>query len=326
MSPTGTSINSVKPLNLQEERVKFFNDTTYNPQFIYASPIDPATLQVWGEPKQAYFEHAAKMMEYWNKIGKHVTSTSRSPKVTPEFIVARVQEFNDRYQLSSPVTTIFSDSTVARCMLKGNTLVMRSNLDYTENTFRDVLRHELETHYLRRHNHALQPWGNEKFPDQVFRRTEEGLANLHTFLFRQKKLLYKSYRMYIATYIAQHGSFAEIFKRMTALEISPEISFLLALRTKRGLTDTAQPGGLTKDISYLEGSVAVWNWIIKEGNDPHDLYLGRISVDQIAELKPSSTTDGLLYPSFFDDISTYKELIAEIGTINQFDELFQKLQ
>lgn len=326
MSLTGSSINSVKPLNLQEERAKFFNDTNYNPQFTYTNPIDPATLQVWGEPKQAYFEHSARMMEYWNTVGKNITPTSRSPKVTPEFINAQVQAFNERYQLKDPVTTIFSDSTVARCMLKGNTLVMRSNLEYTENTFRDVLRHELETHYLRRHNHVLQPWGNQKFPDPVFRRTEEGLANLHTFLFRQKKLLYKSYRMYISTYIAQHGSFAEIFHRMIQLEIAPEIAFLLAVRTKRGLTDTSQPGGLTKDISYLEGSVAVWNWIMHPEHDPHDLYLGRMSVDQIAELKPLSTTEGLLYPSFFEDMPRYKELIAEIGTINQFDELFQQLQ
>ena len=108
---------------------------------------------------------------------------------------------------------------------------------------------------------------------------------------------------------------------MIQLEISPEIAFLLALRTKRGLTDTSQPGGLTKDISYLEGSVTVWNWILNHQHDPKDLYLGRISVAQIAELKPQSITDGLLYPSFFEDMPKYQELITEIGTINKFDQL-----
>lgn len=325
MSPNTSILNDVKPLNLQEERAKFFADTTYNPQFTYAKPIDQSLLQIWGEPKTVIYEHALKMMDYWNKVGKNATPKTFSPKVTKEFIEQEVRNFNERYNLAEPVITEFSYETVARCMLKNNILLMRANLEYTENTFRDVLRHELETHYLRKYNNKLQPWASQKFADQIFRRTEEGLASLHTFLLRQKKLLYKSYRMYIATYYAQNASFAQIFKKMIELEVSPEISFLLALRTKRGLEDTSQPGGFTKDITYLEGSIAVWKWLMDTSHDPHDLYLGRISLEQIPELKPQAVTTGLMYPSFFQDMTQYHQHIAEIGEINQFDQLLQQL-
>lgn len=319
-------INEVKPLNLLEERQKFFADTSYNPQFVYQRSIDPAELTVWGVPKEVFFRHALEMMAYWNRQGKDEYPKTFSPRVTQEFVVQEVEAFNSRYNLSQPVSTLFSETTIARCMLKGNTLVLRANLDYTQNTFRDVMRHELETHYLRRYNHALQPWGKEKFPDFVFRRTEEGLANLHTFLFRPKKLLFKTYRTYVATYYAQRGSFVDVFNQMVALGISEETSFNLALRTKRGIEDTSQPGGLTKDVSYLEGSVAVWAWLQQSENDPKDLYLGRISLEQIPELKPESTTEGLLYPSFFTDMTEYREHITVIGKKNHFDTLIAHVQ
>jgi len=49
--------------------------------------------------------------------------------------------------------------------------------------------------------------------------------------------------------------FAEVFDQIVALtpSLSEELRFLLVARAKRGLTDTANPGGWTKDAYYFSG-------------------------------------------------------------------------
>jgi hypothetical protein len=325
MSPTQDIIKDTKPLNLLEERAKFFADPTYNPQFQYSRTIAPEELTPWGLPKHEFYRHALEMVEYWNTEGRYSSPVLKSPTATQEYIVERVEHFNHHYKLTKPMVVRFSENTVTRCHISGHTLTIRLPIHYTESSLRDLLRHELETHYLRRSNDRQQPWTQAGFADEIFRKTEEGLANLHTFLLRSEQLILKTYRTYIAVYLAQELSFAELFAKLCSLDIPSDTAFLLALRTKRGLEDTSQPGGLTKDVSYFEGSVHVWNWLMDESHDPHDLYLGRISYEQIEELKPTAKTEELLYPTFFNDMEIYRQNIASIGKRNNFSALIDTL-
>jgi hypothetical protein len=183
------------------------------------------------------------------------------------------------------------------------------------------MRHELETHVLRLHNNLLQPWATQIFPDNTIRRTEEGLANLHTFLFREDKMLRKSFCSYVATWVAQHGSFRDVYETLRSYNFEEGTSWNVAVKVKRGLQDTSQPGGLTKEVCYLEGTLQIWDWICNQKNDPHQLYLGRIGIEQIAELAPQARHQNLLFPSFFDDMEVYYAKIAEIGTVNNFAKL-----
>lgn len=315
-------IKDTKPLNLAEERQKFLDDPSYNPQFAYVREIHPEELVAWGIPKESHYKHALRMIEQWHTDEQLKPIVAKNPLVTEPHVEEKIAEFNARFRLTHPVSAKFTANTISRCLLSGSTLVFRTPMKYTESVLDDLFRHELETHYLRKYNHRVQGWAN--LPDPEFRYTEEGLANLHTFLLREEKLILKTYRTYIAVYLAQHAPFAEIYQDLIRLHVPKDTAFLLTLRSKRGLTDTSQPGGLTKDLSYFEGSVKVWDWLMDSAHDPHDLYLGRIGLQHIEEIKKTVSTEGLLYPTFFADIDAYRSHVKAIGERNHFAQLLDR--
>jgi len=137
----------------------------------------------------------------------------------------------------------------------------------------------------------------------------------------KNKFIRKTYFTYTASYLAQTKSFAEIFQALVKLGLSENFSWTITLKQKRGLTDTSQPGGFTKDIVYFEGVVAVWDWIHNQHNDPKDLYLGRISLDQVALIKQKTDPHKTIYPTFFENMQKYSQHIKEIGEINKFVDL-----
>lgn len=307
-------IKDTTPLNLLEQKELFFENQDYNPQFIYSRTFTPEELSIWGQPKEHLFNHAEKMLN-------QPFETKDEAIISEAFIKKTVDEFNQKYHLDQPISVDFSPHFLSRCRITADTIYFQQPIQYTESKFADLMRHELETHMLRRLNNQLQPWKNTEFPDPYFRKTEEGLAGLHTHLFRDNKIVRKSYLTYSAVYLAQHVPFTEIFAFLRAHRVGPQTAWLIAVRSKRGLRDTSQYGGLTKDLSYLEGMIEVWRWLSDSKNSPYDLYLGRIGLHQLEELKPVAVTEGLRYPSFFDNIEQYRSLIAQIGEINEFSTI-----
>lgn len=309
-------ISKVNPVNIAEERAKFWQDQTYNPQFEYANAFSSDDLYIWGKPSSKFYEHALYMLEQY-PVPKQDENVEY---VTEQEIQDAVDRFNQRYNLDEKITVEFSPTLVSKCKVVGMSLLFLTPITYTRAKFEDLLRHELETHLLRKINHHRQGWKLPLTPEKDLRRTEEGLAGLHTHLFRSNKLFTRSYLTYIAAYTAQHGSFVDVFNQLKKCNVTNQSAWRIAVRTKRGLRDTSQPGGLTKDITYFEGAVLVWQWLQNPHHQPQDLYLGRLSVDQIDEFKNQAPAKPYL-PSFMDDLSIYQQHITEIGEINEFTKL-----
>ena len=81
-------IAELVPLNLLEEKAKFFADQTYHPQFQYVREFSRQELTIWGLPKNELAEYSRKMLE---------TSEYQVDKgeiVTREYIVQEVERFN----------------------------------------------------------------------------------------------------------------------------------------------------------------------------------------------------------------------------------------
>ncbi len=314
-------ILATTPQNILEEKQKFLADNSYNPQLTYASDLpSQAELHQWGEPREKWYLHSRRMLEEFPLT--HSNPSSQPPdRITPEEMEQAIAEFNQRYQLPTPITAIFSENLVTRCRVSGLKIYFQLPIHYTHARFADLYRHELETHILRRLNHRTQGWEEEICPESELRLTEEGLAGLHTHLLRTDKLFRKSYLTYTAVYLAQRGSFVDVYRTMRDLKVTAATAWNIALRTKRGLRDTSQPGGLTKDITYLEGAIQVWNWLQNPDHQPQDLYIGRISIHQVEKYRHLNQTSGILYPSFFDNMQEYHQLIQEIGEVNRFTEL-----
>ncbi|MBP7768595.1 DUF1704 domain-containing protein [Candidatus Woesebacteria bacterium] len=308
-------LSLVKPLNLLEEKTKFFSSDSYNPQFSYTLLFTKDELQHWGLPQERLYTHALYMLTHFP------LTTPVEDLITREEIEQEIEKFNQHYTLDAPIIAHFSEKYLSRCKVSPPNIYFQLPLTYSHGRFSGLYRHELETHVLRTANETLQPWHETPTAEVLLRRTEEGLANLHTHLFRKNKILHKSYFSYVATYLAQQASFRTVFDHLVQYGCTPATAWNVAVKVKRGLTDTSQPGGLTKEICYFEGTIHIWQWLMDKANDPHQLYLGRIAAEQIPELAPIAQTEGLRFPTFFADMDLYYTHTAEIGAVNNFKEL-----
>ena len=120
-------------------------------------------------------------------------------------------------------------------------------------------------------------------------------------------------------------SFRAAYQELIKFRVSTELAWSIITRSKRGLADTEQPGGFTKDRTYLEGSVAVWQWLLDSSNDIHDLYAGRICLSEVSQtkkyLKTKTPAPKLHFPKFIANSTDYLAIIHQIGITNQFEKL-----
>lgn len=306
----------VKPTNLLSEKEKFFADHSYNPQFTYTESFTPEKLTQWGVPQQKLYEYALDMLKDFSLP----QLPDEKDRVTEATIKQKIAEFNAAHSLPNQLEVYFRDDLVSRCKVTSTAIYFQLPLIYSHDQLEDLLRHELDTHILRYHNHAQQTWKAHVSPEALIRRTEEGLANIHTHLLRKEKRVFKSFFSYVAAYTAQHHSFAEVFHTLTKLGRSEQTSWNTAVKVKRGMTDTSKPGLFSREICYLEGTIMMCQWLLDAKHEPTQLYWGRLAVE---ELPNFSNTAGstLKLPTFMKESETYLANVAEIQKVNRFAEI-----
>lgn len=103
------------------------------------------------------------------------------------------------------------------------------------------------THYLRGVNNARQPWrsaeGRLQYGLRPANPTEEGLASLHSVLFRKQPFLWRAALLYYTIHQAAHMSFHQLFQDLERYVQNADVRWEYCVRAKRGQTDTSQPGG-----------------------------------------------------------------------------------
>lgn len=103
------------------------------------------------------------------------------------------------------------------------------------------------THYLRGVNNSRQPWhsteGRLQYGLQPANPTEEGLASLHSVLFRKQPFLWRAALLYYTIHQAAHMSFRQLFQDLAQYVQDEGVRWEYCVRAKRGQTDTSQPGG-----------------------------------------------------------------------------------
>lgn len=306
----------VKPTNLLSEKEKFFADRSYNPQFTYVEPVVPEKLTLWGLPKQELYDYALEML----KTVPPPSLPSASDRVTQEVVIQKIAEFNEHHSLPTQLEVHFDDNLVSRCKVTATAIYFQLPLIYSHEQLEDLLRHELDTHVLRYHNHTLQTWKKHISPESQIRRTEEGLANIHTHLLRKEKQLYKSYFSYIAAYTAQRHSFSEVFHTLVNHGRSEQTSWNTAVKVKRGMTDTSKPGVFSREICYLEGAIMMCKWLLDTSHERTQLYWGRLAVEELP-IFTNTAGDALKLPTFIKESEKYLANVAEIQKVNRFTEI-----
>uniref|UniRef100_A0A8C6B7L9 Microtubule associated tyrosine carboxypeptidase 2 n=1 Tax=Monodon monoceros TaxID=40151 RepID=A0A8C6B7L9_MONMO len=275
-------LSAIKPTNLEKEKVRFFkSDYTYNPQFEYANPSLPSVL------------------------AKHSNATDRFLK---QIVVHLTEDLLSRASMT--VVNGCPTLTINVCTAR-------------EHWLEGMLRHEIGTHYFRGINNLQQPWnswtGRKKHDLKPNNPTEEGLASIHSVLFRKDPFLWRAALLYYTVYRASHMSFCALFKDIGKFVKDPNTRWDYCVRAKRGWTDTSQPGCFSKDQVYLDGILQILRY--RETIDFHLLTaLGKVSYEDVDRLKGLAVTENMRVPHFLQDHGRYMEHLEKIMEVNELTD------
>lgn len=311
-------LSHLTPLNLFEEKSKFFSseDFQYNPQFTYPQQYEPHELRVFGEPLESFYQHSLSLLQLYppqkNDTGTEISQVECTQKIEKIVTIVGLPAL--------PIT--FSPHLISGFMINKSGIHIKIPIELNKMEFEQKLNHEVQTHYLRRTNASLTQLKTSHKIECKF--TEEGLANIHSFIESDTKILEKSYLNYIAMYASTTQSFSQVFKQLLSFGISEERAWTITVKNKRGIADTRLGGGPTLAKTYLEGLYQVASWINQ--NDPHKLFLGHLSLAEIDELQTSiveTLLPKIYLPTFFNSTEIYRKKVAEIVTANQLSKFMQ---
>lgn len=319
---------AIKPENERSEKERFMRASfNYNPYFVYRGVADDDVMDKFRDPSDKYLFHAVLIME---RAISHFGSYESFEEITGGKILNRsqiyalVKRYISREELEEEVVINLSEDLLSRGSMtraKGKAVLNVRSVNLREHWAEGLLRHELGTHYLRSCNNRHHPWNSNRVRRDLgmepMNPTEEGLASLHSVLFREKPFLWRAALLYYTTYMASKLSFKELFNDLEKFVYSPNVRWDYCLRAKRGQVDTSRPGSFCKDQVYLEGVLQ----LLKRRRilDFHLLVrLGKVSFEDVhrscvTEIAQLSKTR---IPWFMDDLTVYHKQLDHIAYTN----------
>jgi len=179
---------------------------------------------------------------------------------------------------------------------KENSVMLREDALFSEERLKGTITHEIETHVFTAMNGSQQPYKLFQRGLADYLATEEGLAvyNQERTESNETEKRYWPASSVVGIYRAMHGSFADVYAELVKLGFSMDRAWKVALKAKRGLEDTSQPGAFTKDFIYFKGYRMILDFIGK-GGDLRNLYYGKINLNDLDIVRK---VKGLKKPTF----------------------------
>ncbi|XP_077667156.1 putative tyrosine carboxypeptidase MATCAP2 isoform X2 [Eretmochelys imbricata] len=273
-------LTAIKPSNVEKEKIKFFkSDFTYNPQFEYANPALPNVLAKHSQASDKFLKQSVNIMERTlQKYGSYekfeqATGGSLLPKSR---IWNHVRKYMVKEGCVGEIVVHLTEDLLSRAsmtVVNGRPTLTINVSTAREHWLEGMLRHEIGTHYFRGINNNSQPWcnwnGRKKLGLKPINPTEEGLASIHSVLFRKDPFLWRAALLYYTVYQASQMSFSQLFQDVGRFVKDPNTRWDYCVRAKRGWTDTSQPGCFSKDQVYLDGILQILRY--RESIDFHSL-------------------------------------------------------
>src|SRR5258708_4839203 len=93
-------LHQITPINLQEEKQKFFADPSYNPQFLYEAEVAEETLYKYGMPKKKYVELAQEILDktYFGRNEQDLLMME-GQRISQEEVTAKFVEFLEMHKI-----------------------------------------------------------------------------------------------------------------------------------------------------------------------------------------------------------------------------------
>ncbi|XP_014797895.1 PREDICTED: uncharacterized protein KIAA0895 homolog [Calidris pugnax] len=329
-------LTAIKPSNVEKEKMKFFNsDFTYNPQFEYENPALPNVLAKHSHASDRFLKQAINIMERtlqkYGSYEKFEQATGGS-LLTKSRIWNHVRKYMVKEGCLGEIVVHLTEDLLSRAsmtVVNGRPTLTINISTAREHWLEGMLRHEIGTHYFRGFNNNSQPWcnwnGRRKHGLKPINPTEEGLASIHSVLFRKDPFLWRAALLYYTVYQASRMSFSQLFQDVGKFVKDPNTRWDYCVRAKRGWTDTSQPGCFNKDQVYLDGILRILRY--RASIDFHLLTaLGKISYEDVDRLKELAVTENMRVPHFLQDHARYMEHLEKIMEVNELtDEELQDL-
>jgi len=231
------------------------------------------SVRVYGRPSKSLVNKSKELLE--------LPVTKDKKKLTPDKYVAMLENAISLYGLNWKVRRRNGLGSSAYVNVSDKTVLLRRGQHFSENYIQRLIIHEIGTHVLRAENGALQKLKifESGFPNYIT--TEEGLAVVNEEI--QGLLDNSTLKNYagrvVAVDMALKHSFSEVYTFLLKY-FSRITAYKLAMRVKRGISDTSKPGGCTKDFNYLQGYYAIKKYLSK-GGDLKNLYYGKVSLEYV---------------------------------------------
>jgi len=306
-------IDIITPINLKEEKLKFFSDLKYHPVFEYkwqnkkinikAEGLKPNLIKSIIEQdinsiiKNAgiYFDISA-----WSylQIAKNLTKNAPlliSNETNQDFINLFYKTFKFLGLNEYKVKLVDEVGFNFRPSVKNKEIVMSKYANFQFFSAEGEVRHEL-VHIIRYENGRY----NNILSSSNYLPTEEGLATL-----MQDTSLggvsseFQHAAEYIASYVGSSGSLRDIFEYLLSIGFNPELAWQRACRHKFGLVNTKEAGDILKPAMYFANSQKIRSF---DNHKILKLFMGRIAMSES------------------DKYDTYKGII-DMAKITQFYNL-----
>ncbi|XP_030268723.1 uncharacterized protein KIAA0895 isoform X1 [Sparus aurata] len=323
-------LTAIKPANVDREKAKFFkSDFNYNPQFEYNNPVSPLVLARHNNASDRFLTQAVHIMELaLQRYGSYemFEQVTGGNLLTKSRIWHSVKKYMEKEGCLGEIVVQVTDDLLSRASM--TVVNSRPTLTINVSTAREhwlegMLRHEIGTHYFRGINNCHQLWsssvGRKKHNLKPLNPTEEGLASIHSVLFRKDPTLWRAALLYYTVYQASHMSFSQLFHNLGRFVQDPNTRWDYCVRAKRGQIDTAQPGCFSKDQVYLDGILKILRYRDKI-NFPLLMALGKVSFEDVDRLRALAQMENVRIPHFMQDQARYAEQLTKIMAVNQLTD------
>jgi uncharacterized protein (TIGR02421 family) len=267
------------------------------------SEFTQKSIHLYGAPDDALLKEAlTQVKEMPDKF--HEPEKILTAKEAKKIFEEAIRE----YGLKGWIVKIKKDMVSDAIAGKENSVMLREGAEFAEDRLRGTIAHEIETHAFTAMNGSRQPYKLFQRGVADYLMTEEGLA-----VYNQERtesgLTEKKFwpaSSVIGIHRALNGSFAEVYDTLVKLHFSVDRAWKVALKAKRGIADTSEPGAFTKDFLYFKGYHQIREFI-ENGGDLKDLYYGKVSltdldiVKKVKGLKPPLFLPSYLHQKAHDE-------------------------
>jgi len=293
-------LNVITPINIDEEKIKFFASNTYNPVFNYEWEIIPLE-EIKGSKKGIAIavisqNHSAIVLEATKYFDTEVNAetlhkakqivSTRPDKTIPrkdvEDIVKQFEQAFSYFKLD--YNLIVSDKTGFnfRPDPRKKKIVIGHSASFENFSLDGEVLHEM-LHVVRFENGRH----NEVRRNPYYLATEEGLACYlqDTHGEHGDLSIYQHAAEYAATAISLTGSLRDVIEYFMSIGFGAELAWQRAIRHKFGFKDTSLPGDIMKPAMYFCHENKI---VDLSADEILKLFVGKIAISDLPNIEKYS--------------------------------------